>query len=479
MRFTSRFERITPEEAGIRTEDLIELLSSYATGDVAEEVHAFALLHRGKLLAEGAFAPFRIEEKHEIFSGTKMLTGAAIGFAEAEGILREDERIADLFPDLLPASAQEELYELRISHLLTMSLGMEGQAVHTVHTLAEEDASVTAFSHLRAILARRFAHRPGEVFSYDNEASYLLSAIITRKTGLSLEEYLTPRLFAPLGMETPSFGKDKDGISYGYMGVRLTVEEYALLGEVYRCGGCYAGKQILPVGFCERAIAKRIDTPPMPGADWGEGYASHFWRGRHASFRFCGAYGQMCAVFPDKELVFAVFSGCDYFNIPHVLEKFYDVILSRMSAHPIEKDGEKEQTLRRFCKDLALPSLYSTPSPLLPLWENTDLTLSGTDLYDRVRISHRSDSLTLSLFHGDNEVKIAVGLRAPVRTVIPKERSRFPYPTERHDTVLSAQAYFPTVYELHVTLHFLHTPYAATLILNGEQKTARLTAKRF
>ena len=471
MRFVSRFEQVTPEEAGIRAEDLRELLASYTDGDIHEEVHAFVLLHRGRLVAEGAFSPFRMEERHELFSGTKMLVGAAVGFAEAEGILSEEERVADLFPALLPEEPSKELLSLRIRHLLSMSLGMEGQAVHTLSSLKADEMP---FSRIRAILARKFVHAPGEVFSYDNEASYLLSAIITQKTGLTLEEYLTPRLFAPLGIETPSFGTDKDGICYGYIGARLTIEEYALLGELYRADGVYGGKRILPEGFVKKAIAKRIDTPPMPGADWGEGYASHFWLGRHNSFRFCGAFGQMCAVFPEKELVFAVFSGADYFNIPHVLEKFYDKILSRISPAPLCE--EEDRALYRFTRDLSLPYRLSHIPPTMPKFEETVFSVKPEGSFKTLRVTHASDSLTLTL---DEDTVLSLGLCAPVRTVIDKPKTRFPYPTEVHDTVLCASAYFESTDVLIAHLRVIGAPYAIILRLCLSQKTADFTPLRF
>ncbi len=471
MRFVSRFEKATPEEAGIRSEDIRALLSSYTDGDIHEEVHAFVLLHRGRLVAEGAFSPFRMEERHELFSGTKMLVGAAVGLAEAEGILSEEERIAELFPSLLPDVPSEELLSLRVRHLISMSLGMEGQAVHTLSPLK---ADGLPNARLRAILARKFVHAPGEVFSYDNEASYLLSAIITQKTGLTLEEYLAPRLFEPLGIETPSFGKDRDGICYGYIGARLSIEEYALLGELYRMDGVYRGKRILPAGFVKKAIAKRIDTPPMPGADWGEGYASHFWLGKHGSFRFCGAFGQMCAVFPKEELVFAVFSGADYFNIPHVLEKFYDKLLTRISPTPLP--AAKDASLDRFLKDLSLPYRLSHLPPTLPLFEETVFSVTPEGTYGTLRVRHASDSLTLTL---DGSVKLALGLRAPVRTAIGKEKTRFPYPTEVHDTVLSASAYFESTDMLIAHLRVIGAPYALILRLSLSEKTADFTPLRF
>ena len=469
MRFQSRFEKITPEEAGIRSEDLLALLRDYTDGGLSEEVHAFALLRHGRLIAEGAFSPFRIEDRHEIFSGTKMLVGAAVGFAVSEGLLTEKDLIAELLPEHMPPSPSEELLTLDISHLLSMTLGMQGGAVHTRTAL--EGGS----SRIRVILARPFAHRPGEVFSYDNEASYLLAAILARKTGESLAAYLTPRLFAPLGIPTPSLGEDEEGNTYGWMGARLSIEEYAALGELYRADGIYQGKRILPEGFVRRATACRIVTPPSPGADWGEGYAAHLWRGRYDSFRFCGAFGQMCAVFPKQGIVFAVMSGADYFSIPHILEKFYHHILSRLSEEPL---APSSLCLDRFLKDLTLPARYTAPLPTLSLLDGIRFALPETAPYEYATLLPTSDSLVLTLYKNNTPIRIALGLTRPIETVIPKDKTAFPYPTERHDTHLSAHACFENTGEITATLRLLHTPYAITVRFLLDEKKAVFTPMR-
>lgn len=477
MKHISRFEISAPAAQGLSAAAIREWLTDWLADDLAQEIHAFALLRRGKLLAEGAFAPFRLEDEHELFSGTKMFIGVAFGFAKAEGRIDENELVKDLLGDCLPSPLPDEFSTLAVRHLLSMTAGFSGKGVHKV--TAFDGQTDHRYAHLREVLSRPFAHAPGEVFSYDNECSYLLSAILQRKTGETVQDYLTPRLFSPLHIPTPSFGADADGINYGYMGVRLSIEQYAALGELFRLDGVWEGKRILPEGFCAMATAKRAETPPMPGKDWGEGYALHFWRGKHSSFRFCGAYGQMCAVFPKEELVLAVFSGCDYFNIPHVLESFYDKVLCRLSPIPLPEEKEEEAKLRLFTQGLRLGNTYSeTPVSMLD-FANQQFTFEQNAPYETVTISHASDSLTVTLSAKDTSVCFAAGLRAPIRTVIPEARSRFPYPTERHDTVIAASAHFPTPRTLVIRMHFLHTPYAMTLSLDLSDKTVTVTRFRF
>ncbi len=44
------------------------------------------------------------------------------------------------------------------------------------------------------------AYEPGSKFSYNSMNTYMLSAVLRKVTGESLTEYLTPRLYEPLGV---------------------------------------------------------------------------------------------------------------------------------------------------------------------------------------------------------------------------------------------------------------------------------------
>ena len=72
---------------------------------------------------------------------------------------------------------------------------------------------------------------PGSVFQYNNAGPYLLGILIQRKAGCSLEEYLRPRLFEPLGITLrPVVEKDPLGNTFGAGGLQLNVTEFSKLG---------------------------------------------------------------------------------------------------------------------------------------------------------------------------------------------------------------------------------------------------------
>ena len=103
-----------------------------------------------------------------MYSNTKTYTAAAIGFAVQEGLLSEEDRVMDFFPELLPKELPAGLEKLKVKHLLSMSAG---------HASTSYPGSGKA--QIKAFLATPFAHEPGTSFAYDITCSHVLSHIIT------------------------------------------------------------------------------------------------------------------------------------------------------------------------------------------------------------------------------------------------------------------------------------------------------------
>ncbi len=456
----------------MRREDILDLLCDYITGDLAWEVHAFALLRHGRLVAEGAFAPYKLADRHEIFSCTKALVGCAVGFAEAEGLLSLSDRVAELLADSLPEHPDERLKLLTVEHLMTMTAGFSAHGVHMT-TAGHLPSVSTIRDKIAAVLGRPFDHTPGECFGYDNLCTYLLSCIITRLTGQTAEEYLAPRLFEPLGIAAPDLGRDEYGISHGYMGARLSIEEFAALGQLFLDGGVYRGRRILPLGYCERASRKQVDCESGVGPDWCEGYCYQFWRGRHGTYRFCGAYGQMCVVMPALDAVFAVFSGCNGEEIHRVLDAFYHRLLSVMEKNERPASSLEEESFADALSRLAVSEAYGTPSPLLSRFSHTVFT--GERL-GRVRLSFTGDMAQLTAESG---LSFAIGLSHTAVTPLGGFCPSFDGSLVPRPTTVAADGVFLSPTLLAVTVHTLGTPFATRLLLDLEEGSLSETRFRF
>jgi CubicO group peptidase (beta-lactamase class C family) len=157
---------------------------------------------------------------------------------------------------------------------LTSGFQLSGQ----INTFLEKTAS------LEMILNRPVAHKPGQVFSYDDIDIHLISLILARMTGMSLAHFAQISLFKPLGIwqneqgqtEPWTYGTaiadephpyglsptqdsllwsvDRQGNSIGGFGLQLTTREMAKLGYLYLRQGMWDGQQILPAAYVQNSL---------------------------------------------------------------------------------------------------------------------------------------------------------------------------------------------------------------------------------
>lgn len=101
------FKDVTPESAGISSKGILNFLDRIEENQI--ELHSFMVIRHGQCAAKGWWKPYDEKFRHPLYSFSKSLTATAIGFAEQEGILSLDEKIVDIFPDLLPENPSENL----------------------------------------------------------------------------------------------------------------------------------------------------------------------------------------------------------------------------------------------------------------------------------------------------------------------------------------------------------------------------------
>ena len=200
-----------------------------------------------------------------------------------------------------------------------MATGHPGNEVHARGKFSDED-----YDKLKEFFASEKINQAGTVFEYENIASYVLSNLVSRLTGKNIVEYLSPRFLKPLGITVDYYSADEDGVCMGYSGFRITLESLAKVGQFFLDEGSWEGRQLLPKEWCRQATAKHTDCTGPCGPDWNQGYCWHMWRGQHNTARLCGAYGQMCVILPDYDMIFATNSGANYNRLQYILDNFYE-----------------------------------------------------------------------------------------------------------------------------------------------------------
>ncbi len=317
-----RLVRCLPEEAGVSSEGIQKTIQ--ALGRV-NYVHGVMILRHGMVIAENWWYPYQPQFPHQLFSLSKSFTSTAIGFAIQEGLLALDDPLTAFFADKMPTPLPEKMDRMTVRHLLTMSCGHGSCPAATALNNGSRDWQ-------RDFFREPIVFEPGKHFVYNSLGTYMLSALITRLTGLSTMEYLRPRLFAPLGMGRVTSEGCPLGISTGGWGMNLRTEDIARFGQFYLQKGVWNGVRLLSEEWIEQATAKQIDTAHHGVMDWGEGYGFQFWRCQPGCYRGDGAFGQYCIVLDDKDMVVAVNSGVD--DMQRVLTAIWDNLLPACSPEP-------------------------------------------------------------------------------------------------------------------------------------------------
>lgn len=300
---TVKLSRSTPEAEGVSSKGIVEFLDAIAKSK--HEMHSIMILRHGKVIAEGWWNPYRPDLKHTLYSLSKSFTSTAVGFAVAEKKLTVNDKVISFFPDKLPEKISDNLSQLTIKDLLSMSAG---QAPDPSFQIAMSDDWIKAF------FATPILNKPGSVFLYNSAATYMLSAIVQKVTGEKIVDYLKPRLFKPLGINGMDWEIDPAGINVGGWGFRVKTEDIARFAQLYLQKGKWNGKQVLPEVWVEEATTFKIDNAPgmtqirKDSSDWRQGYCYQFWRSRHNSYRGDGAFGQYALVLPDEDAVIAITS---------------------------------------------------------------------------------------------------------------------------------------------------------------------------
>lgn len=300
---SERLPRSTPDAEGLPSSAVATFLDKL---DDIRFPHSMKLLRHGRVIAEATWAPYEAERPHSMFSISKSFTSMTIGLLIDEGRLSLDDLVTDLLPDDLPAEVSPHLAALRLRHVLEMTVG------HDVEAWPEDEVDA-ALSWAQHVLAAPIPHKPGTHWIYNTPSTYLLSCIVQAVTGGRMLDYLTPRLFEPLGIQNPTWEQSPQGVDTGGWGLSITIEDLAVFGQFLLQRGQWQGKRVVPAAWIDDATAAHADNSNRQDAsiESQQGYGYQFWRSRHGAYRGDGAFGQLVVVMADQDAVFVGTGGYD------------------------------------------------------------------------------------------------------------------------------------------------------------------------
>jgi CubicO group peptidase (beta-lactamase class C family) len=392
--------RSSPEAQGVSSSAILPFVEA-ADRDV-DSLHSFMFVRHGKVITEGWWAPYTPESPHVLFSLSKSFTSTAVGLAIAEGKLSVDDEVLKFFPGDAPAEPSAQLKAMRIRDLLRMNTGHE-----------TEPPRPPDQSWKQAFLNHPVRYKPGTHFLYNTSATYMQAAIIEKVTGMSLLDYLRPRLFDPLGIEHPTWDKSPEGICLGGYGLSIRTEDLARFGQLYLQEGKWQGKQLVPESWIQEATSFQTSNGSHPRSDWDQGYGYQFWRCRNGCYRGDGAFGQYCIVMPEQDAVIAITGGVR--DMQAVLNLVWDKLLPAFSPSALPADEKAQTKLAQALMGLKLRPQGGNAPPPNVVGQTFRFSANPRGLEAITLDDAPADSTTLLLKVNGAETRIVCGKQAWVK----------------------------------------------------------------
>jgi len=383
--------RSEPEVQGTSSKKIIEFLDAIAKSK--NEMHSMMIIRHGKVIAEGWWDPYRPDLKHTLYSLSKSFTSTAVGFLVAEKKITVNDKVISFFPDKLPDTISTNLSSLTIKDLITMSAGQ-----------FPEPQGIAAFNDdwVKGFLSTPVPNKPGSVFLYNSFATYMLSAIVQKVSGKKVIDYLTPRLFEPLGIQGMDWETDPKGINVGGWGLRLKTEDIAKMGLLFLQKGKWNGKQILPASWIEEATTFKIDNAPgmsqerKDSSDWRQGYCYQFWRCRNNAYRGDGAFGQYMIILPEQDAVIAITSETP--NMQEELNLVWQYLLPAFKPERTSLNMKDALTLKKRLAELrlALPAEVNGLAETAPESKSYKMVSNPKNI-ESISVNGKDDVITIGI----------------------------------------------------------------------------------
>lgn len=377
------------------------------------ENHALIVMRDGEVLFENYVYPYSADMPHTLFSVTKSITSTAAGFAIDEGLISLDTKIIDVFPEY-NACKSDEWDNVTLRSVLTMQSNKEFSFTQDM-----------TGNYVEMFMAAPFRKKE-RGFLYSNNDAHIVAAAVQRVTGMNLVEYLTPRLFEPLGIDKPFWETNSVGENIGGTGCHLKLRDLAKICQCYADGGKWNGTQVIPEWWTKQATKTQVCHDN--GEDDGYGYL--FWTSKGDRFSMDGMFGQRVTYIPEYNAVIASFNACVNDSdlrkafetiLPEVFEAASDTDYDEKLNEYLGTKGEKLVSCTSVPNIPVGKKFYLTsvsdklakilfPASLLPRSITSSLAKRSESNLDEVSFEINEAVLTIKWKEDEDEVTINCGL---------------------------------------------------------------------
>lgn len=313
---TSGWITSLPETQDMSSKKLEAMENYIENQNIDHYIDSLLIIRNGYLVYESYPSDmYDANDRHHIYSCTKVFTSALIGIALNEGYITGiNDFVIDYFPNKTFDNMDSRKEAITIKHLLTMTSGLEWTDDINYYLLAHSTDWV------QYILDQPMVSEPGEIWNYNTGNSHLLSAIIDQETPSGTSAYAKTKIFDPLNITNYSWNLDYLGIPIGGTLLYLTPRDMAKFGFLYLHKGNWNGTQLIPSSWVVESTTSSEDVDFDRGHGTGYGYKWWIYKWANA-YTARGSFEQYIAVIPDFNLV-VVSTGNNYFQFIRLLVNY-------------------------------------------------------------------------------------------------------------------------------------------------------------
>lgn len=241
---------------------------------------------------------------HSLQSVTKSIAATVVGVALQKGaIAGVSSPLLSFLGDYDLSRTDPRLKTVTLAQLLTMRTGIEwhegDRPLDMTNTTLQLEFSN---NWVQFTLDQPMDADPGAKWVYNSGGSHLMSAVVRKATGTTIDRYAELFLFGPLGIRDYYWKKDPQGLPDTEGGLFLSADQLAKIGYLYMHDGVWNGTRILPEGWVREATSRLVES----AGPAGNGYGYQWWRLDRRGVEIYGGQGfggQYLIVIPSKRIV--------------------------------------------------------------------------------------------------------------------------------------------------------------------------------
>lgn len=269
-----------------------ETLHDYVSAH-QDNICEIAAMRNGRLLYSDCWHGFQPTDTLHVMSVTKSVVSLLIGIALDHGLIHDvNQPVLDFFPDYTIKRGEKTIQHVTLKHLLTMTAPYKYRYEPWTKVCTSENwtkATLDLLGGRKGIT--------GE-FKYSTMGVHILTAIISKTSGMKTVEFANKYLFEPLGI--PHYNTFE----------AMTAEKHkefimSKLGQLCLNGGIYNGKMVVSSQWIAESIKPHIQCDELFG-NMSYGYLWWIPDTKKNAYAALGNSGNVIYIAPELSTVVAI-----------------------------------------------------------------------------------------------------------------------------------------------------------------------------